>query len=250
MNEILLSFIITLFAGITTVLGIFPTYVSSKYQDKIICFSLSFSAGVMLTISLISLIPESLNYLSNYLSVSSVLIVFIFLNIGILLAQRVDKTISQRIEINNLYRLGIVSILALIFHNIPEGVTTFLMSSSDLKLGLSLAFAIALHNIPEGIAIAVPIYYSTFNRKNALFYTLIAGFSEFFGAIFAYFFLSQYLNSFLLAIILSMTSGIMIQISLLELLPNSLEYDGLETVFLGFILGCFVMLFGVFFFHI
>ena len=125
-----------------------------------------------------------------------------------------NKSISNK----KLYRLGLVSMLAIIMHNIPEGIATFLSSSTNKGLGLSLALAISFHNIPEGISIAIPIYFSTKSKRKAFFYTLISGLSEPLGAILAYLFLSSIINNFIMSIILSIIAGIMIHISIYELL--------------------------------
>ena len=240
-------FIITFLAGISTVLGVIPTYFKSN-KDKIINLSLSFSSGIMLSISLFSLIPESINYIG--FSFINIILLLLFINIGLIISTYTDKLISKRIENNSLYKLGIVSIIALILHNIPEGITTFLTTSNNFKIGLTLSLAIALHNIPEGISIAVPIYYSTNSHKRAFIYTFISGFSELIGGIFSYIFLSQYINNFILAIILGITAGIMIQISLFELIPNSLKYRDYLNTFIGFIVGFVVMIICVFVFKI
>lgn len=241
-------FIITFLSGISTILGIIPTYFNSKYKDKIINFSLSFSSGIMISISLFSLIPESLHYIGiNYINI---LLLLIFINIGLIISTYTDKLISKRINNNSLYKLGIVSIIALVLHNIPEGITTFLTTSNNLRVGLTLSLAIALHNIPEGISIAVPIYYSTKSHKKAFIYTFISGFSELIGGLFSYIFLSNYINNFILSIILGITSGIMIQISLFELIPNSLKYRNYKDTFMGFILGFIIMIICIFIFKI
>ena len=242
-------FIITFISGISTVLGIIPTYFNSKYKDNIINLSLSFSSGIMLSISIFSLIPESLNYLGNK-NFLNIILLLLFINIGLIISTYTDKLISKRINNNSLYKLGIVSIIALILHNIPEGVTTFLTTSSDFRIGLTLSLAIALHNIPEGISIAVPIYYSTNSHKKAFIYTFISGFSELIGGILSYIFLSRFINNFILSIILGITSGVMIQISLFELLPNSLKYKNYLNTFIGFILGFIIMIICIFIFKI
>ena len=236
-------FIITFLAGISTVLGIIPIFIK-KDKNKIINLSLSFSSGVMFSISLFSLIPESLHLINNFI------LVLIFINIGLIISSYTDKYISNRINNNSLYKLGIVSIIALILHNIPEGVTTFITSSNNLKIGFILSLGIALHNIPEGISIAVPIYYSTNSYRKAFIYTFIAGFSELIGGIFSYIFLSHYINSFILSVILGITSGIMIQISLFELIPNSLKYKDYKNTILGFILGFIIMIICIYIFKI
>ena len=235
-------FIITFLAGLSTILGIIPIYFKND-KNKIINLSLSFSSGVMLSISLFSLIPESLHLINN------IILVLIFINIGFIISSYTDKFISKRIT-NNLYRLGLVSIIALILHNIPEGVTTFITSSNNLKLGLLLSFGIALHNIPEGISIAVPIYYSTNSYKKAFIYTFLAGFSELIGGIISYIFLSKFINNFILSIILGITSGIMIHLSIFELLPSSLKYKDYRNTIIGFILGFSIMIICIYIFKI
>ena len=241
-------FIITFLAGISTIIGVIPTYFNSKYKDNIINISLSFACGIMLSISLFSLIPESLNYIGfNFFNI---ILLLIFINIGLIISTYIDKKISKRISNNSLYKLGIVSIIALILHNIPEGVTTFLTTSNNFRIGLTLSLAIALHNIPEGISIAVPIYYSTKSHKKAFIYTFISGFSELIGGILSYIFLSHFINNFILSVILGITAGIMIQISLFELLPNSLKYKNYKNTMLGFIFGFIIMIICIFVFKI
>ena len=249
MNNITISFIITFIAGISTVIGIIPTYLDDKYSDKVICFSLAFSSSVMISITFISLIPEALRYLDK-LSIYNVLITLIFINIGIILSFFIDKRLDKNLNNNYLYKVGIIGLISLILHNIPEGITTFLTSSNDLKIGVTLSLAILLHNIPEGISIAVPIYYSTKNHKKAFIYTFISGFSEVFGAVFAYLFLSRYINNFMMSIILSITSGIMIQISSYELLPISFKYKYNYLTYIGLFLGFFIMFISIIIFKI
>lgn len=243
------AFIITFLAGISTIIGVIPTYFNSKYKDSIINLSLSFACGIMFSISIFSLIPESLNYLGSK-SFFNIILLLLFINIGLIISTYIDKKISKRISNNSLYKLGIVSIIALILHNIPEGVTTFLTTSNNFRIGLTLSLAIALHNIPEGISIAVPIYYSTKSHKKAFIYTFISGFSELIGGILSYIFLSHFINSFILSIILGVTAGIMIQISLFELLPNSLKYKNYKNTIIGFILGFSIMIICIYIFII
>ena len=235
-------FIITFLAGISTILGIIPIYFK-KDKNKIINLSLSFSSGVMICISLFSLIPESFHLINN------IIFVLIFINIGFIISSYTDKFISKRIN-NNLYRLGLVSIIALILHNIPEGITTFITSSNNLKLGILISLGIALHNIPEGISISIPIYYSTNSYRKAFLYTFIAGFSELIGGIISYIFLSNFINNFILSLIIGITSGIMVHLSLFELIPNSLKYKDYKNTFIGFVLGFIIMIICIYIFKI
>ena len=133
------------------------------------------------------------------------------------------------------------SMIAIILHNIPEGIVTFIVSNKSIMLGVAICIAIALHNIPEGISIAVPIYYSTKNRKKAILYTLIASLSEPFGAILTGLFLINYINDMILGLLFAFIGGIMIRISLGKLLPTGNNYNK-KISFVFFIIGFIVML--------
>lgn len=239
----MLSFLITILAGFSTMIGVFPIYFRRKSQDVLIPICLSFAAGVMISISLFSLLPEAIEAVSqSFVLFPAILIVSIFIVIGILFSSVVDQKIEKRFSNNQLYKLGLISVIALMFHNIPEGITTFISSNQDLKLGITLSIGIALHNIPEGISIAVPIYYATKNKKKAILLTFISGFSEFFGAILAYLFLAPIITSLGLGIILALAAGIMIHISIYELIPTAYQYSMYFKTSLAFLLGFFVML--------
>ncbi len=243
MKNVIYSFLITSIAGFSTLIGLIPCYMNREKKDVIIPASLSFSAGVMLTISILSLIPKSLElFIWKFKLIPAVIILAIFIVTGIVISMTIDQKIEKSFHNNKLYKLGIISIIALILHNIPEGITTFISTNLDTKLGLFLAISIALHNIPEGISIAVPIYYSTNKINKALFYTLISGFSELLGAIIAWLFLTKYLTDFTLGITLSLTAGIMLHISIYELMPNSLAYCQKKATIIAFISGIMIML--------
>lgn len=243
MNSILLSFLITILAGFSTMIGIFPIYFHKKSQDIIIPVCLSFAAGVMISISLFSLIPEAVSAISKtFILFPAILIVSIFIVVGILFSSFVDQKIEKKFANNQLYKLGLISVIALMFHNIPEGITTFISSNQDLRLGITLSIGIALHNIPEGISIAVPIYYATKNKKKAILLTFISGFSEFFGAVLAYLFLAPIITSLGLGVILALAAGIMIHISIYELIPTAYRFSCFFKNTIAFIIGFFVML--------
>ena len=138
--------------------------------------------------------------------------------------------------------------LAIIMHNIPEGIATFLAANNNRSLGLSLAIAIAFHNIPEGIGISIPIYYATQNRKKAFFYTLISGISEPFGAILAFFFLKNIVTDTIMGFIFAFIAGIMIYISVYELLKEVKTYKKRKINIIFFIIGILFMTFNHLFF--
>lgn len=235
------GFILTTIAGLSTLLGTLVIFANKKKSNKIIIKSLSFAAGVMTTVSLTDLIPESINLLNKTFKIfPTILIMLIFIVIGIIVSMTIDKYIPDSRE-GELYKVGLISMLAIILHNIPEGIATFLSTESNLTLGLSLTIAIALHNIPEGISISVPIYYATNSKLKAFAYTLISGLSEPLGAIIAYLFLSNVMNDTIMGLLMALIAGIMIQISFYELLPTSFKYKNKKLTILFFIIGIVFM---------
>ena len=240
MNNISLGFFLTTFAGLSTMLGTILIFISKK-KNSILIKALAFASGVMLCVSLTDLIPESLSLLQqHFYFFPSIIISGIALSIGVLLSIFLDKKLPN-LENNQLYKVGIISMLAIIMHNIPEGIATFLTTTENTQLGLSLAIAITLHNIPEGISISIPIYYATKNKKKALFYTFLSGISEPFGALLAYLFLGNLANDLFMGFLYAMVAGIMIQISIYELIPTSLAYKKKKQTFLFIIIGLLFM---------
>lgn len=238
MNNIVIAFLISLFAGLSTLFGCFFLVVKPKNVCRFIGVSLAFSATIMVLISILELIPNGFYFIYHHnsllLAVFTLILMFF---IGYLLNSYINKKIAEKgFNSDNLYRVGILSMIALIIHNIPEGILTFLSSSVDIKLGLKLSIAIMLHNIPEGIAIAVPIYYSTRSRGKAVINTLISGLSEVIGALIAYLFLYKYLSNFLISIILLFVAGIMISISINDIFDEARKYSK-KDILIGIILG-------------
>lgn len=227
---------------------------TKKKTDKIIIGSLSFAAGVMITVSLTDLIPESYHLLKNlFPTFPTILYILIFIVSGIILSMLIDKYLpDNRVEeIGNhkgLYRVGLISMLAIILHNLPEGMATFMATHNDVSLGLSLAIAIALHNIPEGISISVPIYYATNSRLKACFYTLISGLSEPLGALLTYLFLSPFINDRILGFLFSLIAGIMCHIAVYELIPTAKKYQNKIWMWMWFMIGVGFMIFNHFLF--
>ena len=220
------AFILTTLAGLSTLIGTIPILI--KQNKNIIVSALSFAAGVMITVSITDLIPEGINYLNKtYKIIPSILILSIFITLGIIISMTIDKYIDREGE---LYKVGIISMLAIILHNIPEGIATYLSGEFNFKLGLSLTIAIALHNIPEGISIALPIYYGTKSRGKALLYTLFSALSEPLGALLAYLFLSKIITNNIMGILMGLIAGIMIQIASYELIPASLKFKNNKTI--------------------
>ena len=232
-----MPFILSFIAGLSTTIGTIFIFFKPKNIYKFIPLCLSFSLGIMILISITDLIPLSfISLLNNYNFIKTIWIsIFSFL-LGLILI----IFIKNKINIKNndtLYKIGILSIIILVIHNIPEGIATFMSSYKDLNLGISLTIAIMLHNIPEGICIAVPIYYSTKNKFLALKYTLISGLSEPLGAIIAFIFLKNYINDITIAIILIFVAGMMITLAINEIFPEAKRYNNDKYIIIGLILS-------------
>ena len=246
MNNIFFSFLLTILAGLSTLIGYLIIFLKKKDHNKIIVSSLSFASGVMVCTSISDLIPESINLLRNSLSfMSTIMLSFGGIILGIIISMIIDYYVPDTYVSDNksLFRVGLLSMIAIIMHNIPEGIATFMASNSNIKLGLSFAIAIAMHNIPEGISIAIPIYYSTGSKIKSFSYTLISALSEPLGGLLAYLFLRRIVNDIVLGILFSLIGGIMMEISFRVLLPNTKKYNDRLRVIIFFIIGIVFMLF-------
>lgn len=245
-NSTLYAFILSFLAGISTVIGAFIIFFDKNKNNKIVTISLSFAAGVMICVSLTDLLPNSFNMiLSSNNTFPKLILTLIFMVIGIIISMLIDKYLPSEYENkdnNGLYKIGIISMVAIILHNVPEGIATFITSTNNLSLGITLTLAIALHNIPEGISIAVPIYHSTGNKLKAIMYALLSGMSEVVGSILAYLFLAPFINDHIMAALYAIIAGIMIHISVYELIPGAYKDSTLKKVIKYFIIGFIVMI--------
>ncbi len=147
-----------------------------------------------------------------------------------------------------LMRMGLFTAMAIGIHNFPEGLATFLAALQDPTLGVAVAVAVALHNIPEGISVSVPIFYATGNRKKAFVYSFLSGLAEPFGAGIAYLVLRLFVGggagaipSQVTGILFGIVAGIMVYISLDELLPTSRAYGKGHDSLFGLVGGMLVM---------
>ncbi len=250
MNNFLYPFIISTIAGLSTLIGFLFIFLKVKNIDRFLCISLSFSSVVMILISIFDLIPESFFYLVLKYNIFGLIISIISFILGIFLIKCSNK-ILKKLENNgsSLYKLGIISAIVLILHNVPEGIITFLTSGVEKSLGLKIAIAIMLHNIPEGICIAVPIYYSTYSLKKAFKTTLISGLSEPIGALLAYFFLYKYFNTEILSIILIFVAGIMISLAINEIIKEAIKhsYGKNKYIYYGLLIGIIFFIISILF---
>lgn len=245
-SSTLYAFILSILAGLSTLIGAFIILIDKNKNNRVVVSSLSFAAGVMICVSITDLLPSSFNMISNILFLK-VILTAIFFCVGVILSMLIDKYLPDQTNNSNaknvgLYKIGIISMLAIILHNIPEGIATFITSSTNIKLGLTLTIAIALHNIPEGISIAVPIYHSTGNKKKAFLYSFLSGISEVVGAILAYLFLAPFVNDFIMAALYAIIAGIMVHISIYELIPGAYKEGTLKPIIKSFVIGVIIMI--------
>ena len=245
MNSLLHSILLSFIAGLSTILGSIFIFLNIKKKDEFICFCMSLSLSVMILISIFDLIPESIKLLSSTSFITYIFYLVIFFILGFIIVKLFSCLIEKE-KGSNLYKIGILSFLALMLHNLPEGILTFMSASYNLKLGIKVCFAIAMHNIPEGIAIAVPIYYSTKNRLKALKITFLSSLAEPLGALITYLFLKDMITKSGVGITLIIVSGIMITLSIEELLPEAKKYNKEIYIIKGIIIGLIISLISIF----
>lgn len=242
-KNVVYSLLISSFAGISTLLGGLVVYLKFKDKNSFIAFALSFSLSVMISLSIFELLPDSFITLSSRfgLLVGIIFTTVMFL-VGKFLVTKINKKLALLQNKDNLYRVGLLSMIALMLHNFPEGIATFMASYNDLSAGISLGIAIMLHNIPEGISISVPIYYATGSKKRGVIYSLISGLAEPLGAILAFIVLKNYINDITIALVLVIVAGIMITISINEMLPEVNSYNKKNISILGMIIGVILVI--------
>jgi ZIP family zinc transporter len=259
-STILYAFGLTLFAGLSTGIGSALAFFTKRTNTKLLSVALGFSAGVMIYVSFVELFSEAKRALTQELGEleGSWATVGAFFG-GILLIALVDKLVPsvenpheihkiEEMEAGNkssrnqkLFRLGIFSAMAIAIHNFPEGLATFAAALKDISIGIPIAVAIAIHNIPEGIAVSIPIYYATGNRKKAFMYSFLSGLAEPLGAVIGYLLLFSFFNDTVFGILFAIVAGIMVFISLDELLPTAGEYGEHHLSIYGLVAGMAVM---------
>jgi len=262
MPTILQALLLTVFAGMSTVIGSFIALFAKKTNTKFLSVSLGFSAGVMIYVSFMEIMSKSKTALISELGLRGGTIVavcsFFF---GIAVIALIDKLIpsdqnpheiqnldeledgvdSPKVNQSHLMRTGILTALAIAIHNFPEGLMTFISALQDPALAIPIVAAIAIHNIPEGIAVSAPIYYATGSKKKAFWYSAASGLTEPIGAIIGYLLLMPFLNDMVYGILFGTVAGIMVFISLDELLPSARAYGEHHLAIYGMVAGMAVM---------
>ena len=271
MTGVLSALLLTLIAGAATGIGGALVLFKKKLSSNVLAGALGLSAGVMIFISLAELFPEAQAEITALGSIrhgeAFVLLAF-FAGMGIItlidfLIPEYENpheasglsldaktaavgVLEQTGNEKALHRLGLMSALAIAIHNFPEGIATFIGALNDPQMGAGITFAIAIHNIPEGIAVAIPIYYATKSKGKALLYATLSGFSEIIGALLclgvtAVFGVKLTGGGPVFPLILAAVAGIMIYISLDELLPTAEKYGKHHIAIAGVVAGMAIM---------
>jgi len=258
-HSIWFAFGLTLIAGLSTGIGSLIALIAKRTNTKFLCISLGFSAGVMLYVSFMDLIPmakeELIAHFDDKMGLLSLLLAF-FGGIGLITLidflipkpnnphemQSVEDMSPPDNRKKSLQRMGIVVALVLVAHNFPEGIAAFTTAmSSGLSIAIPITIAIAIHNIPEGIAVSVPIYHATGNKQKAFWLSFLSGLAEPLGALVAWLFLMPFWSLLVNGIVMAVVAGIMVYISVDELLPTAEKYGEHHLSIAGLIAGMFVM---------
>jgi len=252
---------LTIFAGLSTGIGSVMAFISKKFNPRFLALSLGFSAGVMIYVSfveifmkakdsLVDIYGERLGYVYTTCAFFAGIALIALIDYAIpsfgnpheiKLLEKGEGAEPQTNNSKKLMRMGLFSALAVGIHNFPEGLATFISAIEDPTLGVSIAIAIAIHNIPEGIAVSVPIYYATKSRKKSFILSFLSGLAEPVGALLGYFLFMSFFTDSLFGIVFALVAGIMVYISLDELLPTAEQYGEHHIAIWGLVGGMFVM---------
>lgn len=268
MNDVLFAFGLTLFAGLATGIGSIIAFFAKTTNKKFLCISLGFSAGVMIYVSMIEIFQKAQDALVSSLGegLGPWITVAGFFG-GMLLIAIIDKlvpegenphefyneqeidavrnedeeAVASSVKDKKLFRMGLFTAIAIAIHNFPEGLATFISALQAPNVAVAVSIAIAIHNIPEGIAVSVPVYYATKDRKKAFIYSFMSGLTEPLGALIGYLVLRPFINDTVFGIVFAMVAGIMVFISIDELLPSAREYGEHHLSIYGLVAGMAIM---------
>lgn len=261
-SSLLLAFGLTLFAGLSTGIGSALAFFTKHTNTRFLSTALGFSAGVMIYVSFVEILSKAREALTlslgeqggNWATVGG------FFG-GILLIGLIDTLIpsfenphevrgvedvkAEEAALSKhqagLLRMGLFTALAIGIHNFPEGLATFTAALTNPALGISIAIAIAIHNIPEGIAVSIPIYYATRSRGKAFMYSFLSGLAEPLGALVGFLLLRSFLDDMVFGLLFAAVAGIMVFISIDELLPSAEKYGEHHLSIYGLVSGMAVM---------
>jgi len=260
LENILFAFGLTVIAGLSTGIGSILAFFTSKTNTKFLSIALGFSAGVMIYVSMIEIFPKAkVSLVAELGEVGGSWATVGAFFAGMFLIGIIDRLVPDSgnphetrmiedmrepktsVDGSKLMRMGLFTAIAVTIHNFPEGLATFTSAIKDPSLGIAIAAAIAIHNIPEGIAVSVPVYFATGDRKKAFKLSFLSGISEPLGALIGYLILLPFFNDVVYGVLFASVAGIMVFISLDELLPSAREYGEAHLSIYGLVAGMIVM---------
>ncbi|MBN1567680.1 MAG: zinc transporter ZupT [Acidobacteria bacterium] len=267
-GELRFAFSLTLVAGLVTGLGSALAFFAKRTHLRFLAWSLAFSAGVMLYVSFVDILPKSAESLGrSYPGTTAALLSNLGFFGGLIFMAIIDALVPKAenphelraeadlkqlkanhgtdaqpgVEHQQLRRMGLFTAMAIAIHNFPEGMATFLSALEDPATGVAIAIAISLHNIPEGISVSVPIFFATGRRGRAFVYSFLSGLAEPVGGLVAALMLGWLLPPKIIGLIFAGVAGIMVYISIDELLPTARQYGKSHEVLAGIVGGMAVM---------
>lgn len=258
-NALLFAFGLTLFAGLSTGIGSAIAFFAKQTNTRFLSMSLGFSAGVMIYVSFVEILVKARVELmaelgmrgGHWATVAAFFGGVLFIAIidklvpsvenphEIKMVEDMEQTTAHKNK--KLMRMGLFTALAIAIHNFPEGLATFTAALQDPNLGIPIAIAIAIHNIPEGIAVSVPVFYATNNKRKAFRLSFLSGLAEPVGALVGYLILMPFMSPVVFGVLFASVAGIMVFISLDELLPSAREYGEHHLSIYGLVGGMVVM---------
>ena len=260
-EKIIIGLFFSLFAGLSTTIGAITVFIMKKPNERFLSLMMGLSAGVMIGISVFEMLPAAIQNIGLLMTGSAFLLGMIA--VALLdflipheymqeLSVSADETSKDGIDNKRMMRTGGLVAIGIAIHNFPEGFVTMTGTFKSLELGLLLAVAISLHNIPEGLSVALPIYCASGDKMKAFKLSFLSGIAEPLGAIFAVFILSTLglISSDIIDISLAFVAGIMIFISLDELLPSAHAYcidngDTSHVITIGIVAGLAIILYTI-----
>lgn len=249
-GTILLPLLITFLTGLTTGVGSTIAHFTKSPKYKYLGFALGCSAGGILGVTMVEVLYKIVTLVGPYRAnfafiggmIFSLLLTFIFRH------ERIEKRIAD-LDIKIMGR-DVVTAIELAVHNVPDGLIVFLAALLSIKTGILVAVAVALHNIPQGFSLSISTLYVTQDTKRAFLYSFLSGFVEPMSAVMAALLFSPFLTGVFLYLMLSFISGVLIYVSIGELIPVAHKYGEGRSIFLGIISGMSMMIFSLTIVHI
>lgn len=243
-----IGLVLTLVLGFFIIIGAFLMHIFEN-KERFLVISLSMAFGVMASLIFLELLPESFEIFNEkYSSIISIAMILIFSIIGFLILKILDKFIPDHEEDDeaNLIHVGIVSSIAIILHNIIEGMAIYNTFNTSINLGILLSIGVGLHNIPLGMVLSSTFYKSLSNKKKSNVIIFLISTSTFVGGLIMCIFNNVFKNEFIIGLLLSITVGMLVYINIIEILPKLIKSKDKKMIITSIIVGILILFVSVF----